>query len=84
MVEQALHVLTLHIIWKSKDLPKPQPGQEPTADEEKYRDALKQQRDSLVEKLSEFAIGTQSNTAEGVKRAVCRCDRVLTSFQTIF
>ncbi|XP_006455307.1 hypothetical protein AGABI2DRAFT_121237 [Agaricus bisporus var. bisporus H97] len=69
MVEQALHVLTLHIIWKSKDLPKPQPGQEPTADEEKYRDALKQQRDSLVEKLSEFAIGTQSNTAEGVKRA---------------
>jgi cohesin complex subunit SA-1/2 len=70
MVEQALHVLSLHVIWKSKDMPRIQPGKDFTADEQKYRDVLKQQRDSLVEKLFEFAIGTQSNTAEGVKRAV--------------
>ncbi|KXN89772.1 Cohesin subunit psc3 [Leucoagaricus sp. SymC.cos] len=69
MVEQALHVLTLHVIWKSKDLTRVQPGKEFTPDEEKVRDVVKQQRDSLVEKLFEFAIGTQSNTAEGVRRA---------------
>lgn len=77
MVEQALHVLTLHVIWKSKDLPKAQPGQEFTADEERYREVTKQQRDSLVEKLFEFAIGTQSNTAEGVKRAVRYADMLV-------
>lgn len=70
MVEQALHVLTLHIMWKSKDVPRSQPGQQLTADEEKHGEVAKQQRDSLIEKLFEFAIGTQSNTAEGVKRAV--------------
>ncbi|KAF5348797.1 hypothetical protein D9756_009780 [Leucocoprinus leucothites] len=69
MVEQALHVLALHVIWKSKDMPRAQPGKEFTPEEEKMRDVVKQQRDSLVEKLFEFAIGTQSNTAEGVKRA---------------
>lgn len=70
MVEQALQVLALHVIWKSKDMPRVQPGKEFTPDEEKVRDVVKLQRDSLVEKLVEFAIGTQSNTAEGVKRAV--------------
>lgn len=70
MVEQALHVLVLHVIWKSKDMPRTQPAKEFTLDEEKVRDAVKQQRDSLLEKLVEFAIGTQSNTTEGVKHAV--------------
>ncbi len=70
MVEQALHVLTLHIMWKSKDAQREEPGQSVMADEGKQKEAAKQQRDSLVEKLFEFAIGTQSNTAEGVKRAV--------------
>jgi cohesin complex subunit SA-1/2 len=27
MVEQALHVLTFHILWKSKDAPMSLPGQ---------------------------------------------------------
>lgn len=51
-------------------MPRTQPGKEFTPDEEKVRDAVKQQRDSLLEKLVEFAIGTQSNTTEGVKHAV--------------
>ncbi len=36
----------------------------------KQKEAAKQLRDSLVEKLLEFAIGTQSNAAQGVKCAV--------------
>jgi len=70
MVEQALHVLALHVIWKTKDMPRTQPAKEFTPDEEKVRDVVKQQRNSLLEKLVEFAIGTQSNTTEGVKHAV--------------
>lgn len=70
MVEQALHVLALHVIWKTKDMPRTQSTKEFTPDEEKVRDIVKQQRDSLLEKLVEFAIGTQSNTTEGVKHAV--------------
>ena len=67
MVEQALNVVNLHIIWKARALTA---AAEPSADEIHHRDSLKEQRDSLVEKLIEYAVGTQSNTAEGVKRAV--------------
>jgi len=70
MVEQALHVLVLHVIWKTKDVPRTRPRKELTPDEEKVRGVVKQQRDSLLEKLVEFAIGTQSNTTQGVKHAV--------------
>ncbi|KAF7978768.1 hypothetical protein HWV62_44804 [Athelia sp. TMB] len=66
MVEQALNVVNLHVIWKARGLTA---AAEPSADEIHHRDSLKEQRDSLVEKLIEYAVGTQSNTAEGVKRA---------------
>ncbi|KAI6104669.1 hypothetical protein EV401DRAFT_1893265 [Pisolithus croceorrhizus] len=39
-------------------------------DSDKFRKTLREQRDSLLERLVEYAIGTQSSTAEGVKRAV--------------
>lgn len=67
MIEQALHVLTLHILWKGKGL-----GieKELSPEQVKYREVLKEQRESLLEKLTEYAVGTQSNTVEGVKRAV--------------
>lgn len=67
MIEQALHVLTLHMLWKGKGL-----GREIdlSPEEVKYRQALQEQRESLLEKLTEYAVGTQSNTVEGVKRAV--------------
>lgn len=68
MIEQALHVLTLHIMWKGKELVMSEP--EPTPEEIRYRDSLITQRESLLEKLVEYAVGTQSNTVAGVKRAV--------------
>ena len=67
MVDQALSVLSLYIIWKARGLTN---TAEPSADEARLRERLKECRDALLEKLLEFAIGTQSNTSDGVKRAV--------------
>ncbi|KAH7929010.1 hypothetical protein BV22DRAFT_1003690 [Leucogyrophana mollusca] len=66
MIEQGLHLLGLHIIWKTRGLPN---VTDPSPDETRFRETLREQRDSLLEKLIEYAVGTQSNTAEGVKRA---------------
>ncbi|KAH7915934.1 hypothetical protein BJ138DRAFT_1076400 [Hygrophoropsis aurantiaca] len=66
MMEQGLHLLGLHVIWKTRGLPN---VLDPSPDEVKYKETLREQRDSLMEKLIEYAVGTQSNTAEGVKRA---------------
>ncbi len=60
-------MLMLHVLWKTKGLPT---EDEPTPEEIRYNEALKEQRESLLEKLTEYAVGTQSNTVEGVKRAV--------------
>jgi cohesin complex subunit SA-1/2 len=67
MVEQALNVLTLHIFWKAKGL---LVNKDVSSEENPYQEQLVQQRDSLLEKLQEYAIGTRSNTGEGVRRAV--------------
>lgn len=66
MIEQGLQVLGLHIMWKTRSLPD---AKEATPEDEKYMETLREQRDSLLEKLVEYAVGTQSNTAEAVKRA---------------
>ncbi|KAH7883079.1 hypothetical protein F5I97DRAFT_1979019 [Phlebopus sp. FC_14] len=66
MIEQCLHLLSLHIIWKARSLPD---AKDTSPDSEKLRDTLCEQRDSLLEKLVEYAVGTQSNPVEGVKRA---------------
>ncbi|PCH37402.1 hypothetical protein WOLCODRAFT_84248 [Wolfiporia cocos MD-104 SS10] len=66
MVDRALHVLTLHIIWKARLLTS---ADELSPEEIRFKDKLSEQRDYLLEKLLEFAVGTQSNTAEGVRRA---------------
>jgi hypothetical protein len=67
MVEQALNVLGLQIIWKAHGLTS---EAELLSEGTVFRDKLKEQRESLLEKLTEYAVGTQSNTVEGVKRAV--------------
>ena len=67
MIEQALHVLMLHILWKTKGLTA---EADPTPDEIQYKEVLQEQREALLEKLIEYAVGTQSNTVDGVKRAV--------------
>lgn len=69
MVEQALNVLTLHIYWKAKGLLVIK-DKDAASEETPYQDLLVEQRDSLLEKLQEYAIGTQSNTGDGVRRAV--------------
>ncbi|KAF5323111.1 hypothetical protein D9611_009237 [Ephemerocybe angulata] len=66
MVEQALNVLTLHIYWKAKGL---LVNKEPNSEENPYQDTLVEQRNALLEKLQEYAIGTQSNTGDSVRRA---------------
>lgn len=65
MIEQALNVLNLHIIWKARALTS---AADPSVDEVKHRESLNDQREAFLEKLVEYAVGTQSNTAEGVKR----------------
>ncbi|KAI0943593.1 hypothetical protein AcW1_002723 [Taiwanofungus camphoratus] len=67
MVDRALHLLTLHIIWKARGLTAAEVDL--SAEESRYQENLREQRESLLEKLLEFAVGTQSNTAEGVRRA---------------
>ena len=67
MVSETLNLLTMHIIWKTKSLPSQ--GSR-TPDDKKVVQTLLEQRTTLVQKLIEFAVGTQSNTAEAVKRVV--------------
>ena len=67
MVSETLNLLAMHIIWKTKTLPSQ--GSR-TPDDKKAAEPLLEQRTALVQKLIEFAVGTQSNTAEAVKRVV--------------
>jgi cohesin complex subunit SA-1/2 len=69
LVERALQALMLHVLWKTKGLPT---EDDPTPEEIRYKEVLKEQREILLEKLNEYAVGTQSNTVEGVKRAVSK------------
>ncbi|PFH50849.1 hypothetical protein AMATHDRAFT_3582 [Amanita thiersii Skay4041] len=66
MVEQALQILALHIMWKTKGLTA---DEAPPLEQVKLREKLEEQRGALLEKLSEYAIGGRSNTVEGVKRS---------------
>ncbi|KAF8717150.1 hypothetical protein AX14_012211 [Amanita brunnescens Koide BX004] len=66
MVEQALQALTLHIMWKARGLTG---TEDPSQDDVRYRQKLVEQRESLLEKLIEYAIGGRSNAVEGVKRS---------------
>lgn len=73
MLEQALHLLSLHLMWKSQ--PFLHPRDTPLSqDEAQNRETMINQRDALVEKLVEYAVGTQvrgNGIVESVKRAVC-------------
>lgn len=67
MIEECLRLLTLHLAWKSRNL-----SLEPelTEDATKYKEVLEEQRNSVLEKVVEFAVGKDSKPCEGVKRAV--------------
>ena len=69
MVSETLNLLAVHVIWKTKALP---PSTDRSPEEQRLEESLMEQRNSVLEKLLEYAVGTQSNTVEGVRRAVSR------------
>ena len=70
MITQALEILSKHLLWKAHHLQLDEEPEELSPEETHFRDKLKEQRDLLLEKLVDYAVGTQSNTAETVKRTV--------------
>ncbi|KAI5121584.1 hypothetical protein M0805_009455 [Coniferiporia weirii] len=66
MIDRALQLLMLHVIWKARNFMRSVGSAE---DRELLQEAVREQRDVLLEKLIEYAIGTQSNTLLSVKRA---------------
>lgn len=81
MIEQALHVLNLHIIWKGKALTS---DLDPSPEEIRFKETLISQREGLLEKLIEYAVGTQNNTVDGVKRTVCYIGLIQLNFHLIY
>ncbi|KAJ7216553.1 hypothetical protein GGX14DRAFT_441986 [Mycena pura] len=73
MITQALEILSKHLLWKARHLRLDEEPEELSPEEARFRDKLKEQRDLLLEKLVEYAVGTQSNTAETVKRTAFTC-----------
>lgn len=67
MVEQAIESLYTYLCWKTRGLTS---NADPMPEELLYQETLITQRELLLEKLVEYAIGTQSNTVEAVKRIV--------------
>ncbi|KAF8607344.1 hypothetical protein BDV93DRAFT_488383 [Ceratobasidium sp. AG-I] len=70
MMNESLQLLVLYIAWKARLLQSSPPAE---ADKEATYEELRVARDTLAERLTEFAVGTQSNTAEGVKRSAFQC-----------
>ncbi|QRV98964.1 cohesin protein [Ceratobasidium sp. AG-Ba] len=70
MMNESLHLLVLYIAWKVRLL---QMNPVPEGERESAYEELKTIRDSLATRLTEFAVGTQSNTAEGVKQSAFQC-----------
>jgi cohesin complex subunit SA-1/2 len=66
MIDQALNVLTLHVIWKARRLPT---EVQPSPDDTRLRESFLEQRGTLLKRLVEYAVGSQSNTTDGVRRA---------------
>ncbi|KAI0299424.1 hypothetical protein B0F90DRAFT_1728578 [Multifurca ochricompacta] len=66
MIDQSLNLLTLHVIWKARRLPL---EVQPAPDESRLRESFREQREALLKRLVEYAVGSQSNTTDGVRRA---------------
>ena len=66
MIDQALNLLTLHIIWKARRL---SAEVQPSPDDGRLGESFREQRESLLKRLVEYSVGSQSNTTEGVRRA---------------
>lgn len=66
-MNESLQLLVFYIVWKARMLQSNPPAE---AEKDTVYEELRVARDALAERLTEFAVGTQSNTAEGVKRSV--------------
>lgn len=60
MVDHALETLSRYILYRAQSDP----------DDGSRRESLLQKRADLLAKLEEFAVGTQSNAVEAVRRSV--------------
>lgn len=67
MVDRALSLLSLHVMWKTRSFTRSTGTPE---EKEAIQESVREQRDVLLEKLLEYAIGTQSNALVGVRRVV--------------
>ncbi|KAG8707915.1 hypothetical protein FRC09_001541 [Ceratobasidium sp. 395] len=70
MMNESLNLLVLYVAWKARLL---QINPVPEGERDNAYEELKAVRDALAGRLTEFAVGTQSNTAEGVKRSAFQC-----------
>ncbi|KAJ1301134.1 hypothetical protein OPQ81_003546 [Rhizoctonia solani] len=70
MMNESLQLLVLYVAWKVRHL-----QTTPLAEDDKAKeyDDLKELRNALVERLTQFSVGAQTNTAEGVKRIAFQC-----------
>lgn len=66
MVDRALQLLSVHIIWKSHNVIQNAGAME----DSELQENLREERDLLLEKLTEYALGTQSNALLSVRRTV--------------
>lgn len=67
MIEQVISILSSYIVWKSHEVFSADLS---SAEGHALQQALKQQRDPIVDNLTEFVIGENSQVTESVKRAV--------------
>lgn len=70
MMNESLNLLVLYVAWKARLL---QTSPLSEAERDSAYEELRVVRDALAERLTQFAVGTQSNAVEGVKRSAFQC-----------
>jgi cohesin complex subunit SA-1/2 len=68
MVQHALKFMLTHVIWKARRLL----TEESDTPDASLRELVRDQQRVLVDQVTEFALGTRSNTGESVKQEVRR------------
>ncbi len=66
MVDRALQLLSVHVIWKSHNMIQ----NSGSIEDSDLQENLREERDMLLEKLTEYALGNHSNTLLNVRRTV--------------
>ncbi|EJU01344.1 hypothetical protein DACRYDRAFT_116527 [Dacryopinax primogenitus] len=69
MIDQCLKALNFHIVWKTRKMLAAPATENDAEAEAPALLSLQEQRSVLLEKLTEFAVGTQSNPCEALRRS---------------